>query len=344
MERKIGAYSLSDYYAERRRSRPNFLDGIAPLLKWERIERILKKKLRRGAANAVGVKAYPALIMFKVLLLQSWHNLSDADMETALYDRISFCRFAGFSLEDETPDHTTICRFRNLLLEKGLLQKLLDEVNKQLQAQGKLVKKGCIVDASIISSSAHPTKLVDIEKVSEDRHENDSQDVPVKVSYSHDEDAAWTKKGKQYFYGYKMHIATDSKDGFILAGHVTPANRSDTLELDTVLERSSMPEKSRTFADKGYTSASNREMLRQRKLKNGIMDKAARNRNLTQRQKQRNRLISAVRGTVERTFGTLKQVYGLSRASYIGMVKVELELLLSAIAFNLKKALFLAPS
>ena len=73
------------------------------------------------------------------------------------------------------------------------------------------------------------------------------------------------------------------------------------------------------------------------------MDKAVRNRPLNLRQKQRNRLISAVRGTVERTFGSLKQVYGITRTSYIGIAKVELEFLLCAIAFNLKKAVFLAP-
>ena len=72
------------------------------------------------------------------------------------------------------------------------------------------------------------------------------------------------------------------------------------------------------------------------------MDKAVRNRPFTLRQKQRNRLISAVRGTVERSFGTLKQVYGMARASYIGIAKVELEFLLCAIAFNLKKTAFLA--
>ena len=342
MERELGTFGLADFYAAQKRSRPNFLDAVAGLIRWPRVERLLKKKLRRSEENAVGVKAYPALVMFKVLLLQSWHNLSDADMEFALHDRISFCRFAGFSLEDETPDHTTICRFRNRLLEKGLLQKLLDEVNGQLQTQGKLVKKGCIVDASIISSAAHPTKRVDIENIPEDRKEDDTPNVSVTVSYSHDEDAAWTKKGNRYFYGYKVHMSTDSKNGFILSGHITPANHSDTRELDVVLTRSRMPGKVRAFADKGYCSAHNQDVLKQHNLKSGIMDKGTRNRSLTPRQKLRNRLISAVRGTVERTFGTLKQVYGLARASYIGKAKVELEFLLSAIAFNLKKAVFLA--
>jgi IS5 family transposase len=177
-------------------------------------------------------------MMFKVLLLQSWHNLSDAEMEYALCDRFSFARFAGFSLEDETPDHTTICRFRNLLIDNKLLRKLPDEVNRQLEHQGKLVRKGCIVDATIISSSAHPAKRVDIESVPEDRKEDE---VSVTVSYSHDTGAAWTKKGNKYHYGYKAHVATDSKHGFVLCAHVTPANRADTAELAEVLDLAGMP-------------------------------------------------------------------------------------------------------
>ena len=175
---------MADFYIGQKRNRPNFLDAVSVLIKWGPIEKILKKKLFRKDENAVGIKAYPALVMFKVLLLQAWHDLSDADMEFALHDRFSFCRFAGFSLEDETPDHTTICRFRCSLVESGLLQKLLGEVNVQLQAQGKLVKKGCIVDATIISSAARPTKHVDIESVSEDRREEEDSDFSVKVSYS----------------------------------------------------------------------------------------------------------------------------------------------------------------
>jgi IS5 family transposase len=110
--------------------------------------------------------------MFKILLLQAWYDLSDLAMEDALYDRYSFSRFVGISFDDDVPDHTTICRFRNLLVEKKVLQKLLDEVNAQLSIQGKLVKSGCVVDATIISSAAHPRKQVDMEMVAEDREED----------------------------------------------------------------------------------------------------------------------------------------------------------------------------
>lgn len=342
MERKLGTYGLADFYAEHKRKRPNFLDAVAGLIKWERIEKLLRKKLGRSEENAAGVKAYPSLVMFKVLLLQSWHNLSDLDMEYSLADRNSFVRFAGFSLEDETPDHTTICRFRNLLLKRKLLDKLLDEVNGQLQAQGKLIKKGSIVDASIISSSAHPTKQVDIENVSEDRKEEaSSPDLTVTVRYSVDTEAAWTKKGTRYFYGYKAHVATDSQDGFILSAHVTPANRADTVEFSKVVAKANLAPKARVYADKGYTSESNTVFLREKGLRSAIMNKAVRNRPLEKRERQRNRCISAIRSTVERIFGTLKRGYGLSRASYIGRAKVELEFMLCAIAYNLKKAVLL---
>ena len=344
MERKLGHFGLADFFAEKRRRHPNFLDAISELLNWPRVERKLRKKLGRSEENCVGVKAYPALCMFKILLLQSWYELSDLAMEEALCDRYSFSRFAGISLDEDVPDHTTICRFRNLLAEKKLLQPLLNEVNGQLATQGKLVKSGCVVDATLISSAARPRKQVDIEMVVTDREEDAASDYQVTVSYSKDAEAAWTRKGSHYHYGYKGHMAVDVNKGFILTGHVTPANHSDTKELERLVRAAQLPAKTRVYADKGFCSQSNRNTLYQRKLKNGIMDKATRGHKLSDRRKHRNRLISAVRGVVERSFGTLKRCYGLYRAKYLGTLKVEAEFLLAAVAFNLKKAVYLSPA
>jgi IS5 family transposase len=279
--------------------------------------------------------------MFKILLLQSWYELSDQAMEEALCDRYSFSRFVGISLDEDVPDHTTICRFRNLLAEKKLLQTLLNEVNGQLASQGKLVKSGCVVDATLISSAARPRKQVDIEKVVTDREEDADGAYEATVSYSKDAEAAWTRKGSRYYYGYKGHMAVSAKEGFILTGHVTPANHADTKELGRLVRASRLPAKTRVYADKGFCSQGNRDKLRKRKLKSGIMDKATRGHKLSDRQKHRNRLISAVRSVVERSFGTLKRSYGLHRARYLGMVKVEAGFLLAALAFNLKKVVYL---
>jgi len=347
MERTTSKFGFADFVVAKNRKLVTFLDGVAAMIDWSRIEKLLKRELGRTNLVTAGAKGYPAIQMFKVLLLQQWYGLSDQDTEFAMRDRISFVRFVGLSLEEPVPDHTTICRFRNLLIEKKLLEVLLDEVNLQMEKQGKLVKKGIAVDASIISSAARPRKQVDVESVVNDREEAESppaEKPKASVSYSHDGDAAWTKKGKGYHYGYKAHTSVDVDSGLILAAHATPANHSDTCELETLVKKSRLPEKSRVYADKGYTSAKNRKILKENKYKDGIMNRAYRNKPLTDRERHRNKLISKRRFIVERVFGTLKQHYDMARASYLGTVKVQGELLLSSLAYNLKRALFLLSS
>jgi len=344
MERSSGLFGIADFVVANRQQ-VTFLDGVAAMINWKRIEKLLKRGLGRTNEITSGPKAYPAMQMFKILLLQQWYGLSDLETERAMFDRISFIRFAGLSLEESVPDHTTICRFRNALVEKKILQALLDEVNKQMQRQGKLVKKGVAVDASIISSAARPRKQVDIEAVACDREEPQAPQAKVSVSYSHDSDAAWTKKGKNFYYGYKGHTSVDVDSGLILSAHATPANHSDTGELETLVSMSRLPvkKKCRVYADKGYTSAANRTILNQHQCKDGIMNRAYRNTPLTERERNRNKLISKKRHVVERVFGTLKQRYGMARASYLGTLKVQGELLLSSLAYNIKRALFLPP-
>ena len=100
-----------------RKRAKTFLDDVDRVIDWRPIERFLKKKLRRNK-DAIGNPAYPPLSMFKVLLLQRWYSLSDQAMDDNLSDRISFCRFTGFSMDCDTPDSTTICRFRNHLVKQ----------------------------------------------------------------------------------------------------------------------------------------------------------------------------------------------------------------------------------
>jgi len=261
-----------------------------------------------------------------------------------LYDRLSFVRFIGLSLDhDEVPDSSTICRFRQSLVEKNVLKHLLDKLNHQLERRGLLVREGAIVDASVVSSSRRPFKVIDV--LPEDREEEDVEASEVTVSYySDDADAAWLRKGNRVYYGYKIHAATDSRDGFLLGGHATPANRSDTQEFIDLLDEIGPMAGGCVYADKGYCSQLNRHVLQARGLVDGIMHKAARNRALSAAEKAANRLISSVRAKVERAFGTLKRGYGFFRTRYLGIPKVELEFLLNAMAFNLRKAVLMAGS
>ena len=82
-------------------------------------------------------------------------------------------------MNDPLADETTFCRFRNKLIEHGLIDKLLLDINLQLEESGLKVKNcdGAIVDATVIESSARPHKVVQI--VAEDRKESDSVDTSV---------------------------------------------------------------------------------------------------------------------------------------------------------------------
>ena len=151
MSDKFTAPSFADYFVEQRKHVKTFLDKIDKLINWKPIEKVLRQKYKK-TASADGRPAYPALPMFRLLLLQRWYNLSDPGLEEALNDRISFIRFSGFSLAGSLPDYSTICRFRNTLLELNLYERLFNEINGQLESRGILVREGAIVDATIIES------------------------------------------------------------------------------------------------------------------------------------------------------------------------------------------------
>ncbi|TGT65829.1 transposase, partial [bacterium M00.F.Ca.ET.159.01.1.1] len=114
------------------------LDRLSGLVKWYRFEKLLNP-LRDGGA---GRAAWPPLLLFKALLLQSLYGLSDRELEEALGDRLSFRRFVGLGLEESIPDHTVLSRFRNLLVGEGLMEKLFGELDRQLEKAGVILKRG----------------------------------------------------------------------------------------------------------------------------------------------------------------------------------------------------------
>jgi IS5 family transposase len=149
-EKKTGQFSFVEALAPHLTGGSGRLDRLDGLVKWYRFEKVLTS-LREGGS---GRPAYPSLLMFKVLLLQSLYGLSDAEMEEALADRLSFRRFTGLALTDAVPDHSTICRFRNLLVERAMLEKLFGELDKQLDKAGLILRRGTMLDATVIETTA----------------------------------------------------------------------------------------------------------------------------------------------------------------------------------------------
>ena len=119
------------------------LERIRVQVDWQPIEAVLRP-MRRAPT---GRPAYPPLVQLKALLLQQWYRLSDRDLEEALADRLSFRRFCGLGLEDAVPDATILSRFRIDLAEAGLAEAVFDELNRQLEQRGLLIKAGRMIDA-----------------------------------------------------------------------------------------------------------------------------------------------------------------------------------------------------
>lgn len=144
--------SYTSYYVEKRKTKRVFLKQIGALIDWEAVTNVLEKHYPTGQ----GRKAYPALVLFKMMLLQTWYNLSDYGIEEQVNDTLSFMRFCGLHLEDEVPDHSVVCRFRKALNHSGAWEVLLEQINSQLAGHGVLVKQGAIVDASVTPTPRKP--------------------------------------------------------------------------------------------------------------------------------------------------------------------------------------------
>jgi len=142
-------------YVEKRKIKDGFFRQINCIINWNKISKTLEKYYCKGSSVA-GRKSYPALLLFKMTLLQTWYGLSDYEIENQVNDRISFMKFCGLRFEDAVPDHSAICRFRKELTDKKAHEELLKEVNNQLETHSILVKEGAIIDASITPSERKP--------------------------------------------------------------------------------------------------------------------------------------------------------------------------------------------
>jgi transposase, IS5 family len=293
------------------------LDRIGRLVKWYRFEKLLAG-LRHGGPGHPG---WPALVLYKALLLQSLYGLSDRELEEALADRLSFRRFCGLGLEEAVPDHTVLCRFRNLLVAQGLLERLFAELDRQLEKAGVMLKRGAMLDATLIEAASAPG--------SGERA-------------SHDQDAAFggARKRGGFTFGYKAHVGVDEGSGLIRTVITTPANVNDTVPADALIRG----DEKAVWADAAYDTIARRARLKAEGKKARIARRPNKHHpQLPERLKRYNRLIARRRAAVETTFATMKQRMRLTRIRYVGLTKAAAQVMLVAIAFNLRRWAAITP-
>ncbi len=282
------------------------LDGLSKLIDWRECDVLLAPI----SDAAKGEQGWPPLCLLKALLLARWYDLSDVKLAEALDDRASFRRFCGFSKSEPTPERTAFVRFRRVLAKRGLGEKLFEVITLQLCAQQVSVKQGTLVDATIIASA--------------------SKD---------DDEARWIKhRNRKAVHGYKAHVACDEDTALIERVKVTPANINDGKAGCDVIP----DDPGDVYADSAYRGSRFRDAVETRGGRARVVathvwareedDAAAKLRAI-------NRPIHKVRGRIEKIFGTCEQHYGLRRIIYRGIAKATLQVMLTAIAYNLKRGL-----
>jgi transposase, IS5 family len=294
------------------------LERLKGLVEWDRFEKLIRH-LRDEASP--GRPGYPVLVLLRALLLQSLYGLSDRELEEALNDRLSFKRFVGLGLEADCPDHTVLHRFRNRLIAEGLLEQLFAELDLQLEKAGLILKRGTMLDATLIeAAAARPGK------------------EGIKEGLSSDPDARFGRDG---FYGYKAHVGVDEGSGLIRTVITTPANINDTTPADDLLRG----DERAVLADAAYHTHRREAALKARGVKARLMRRPNKHHpDLPPRLKRYNALIARRRAQVETTFATLKNRMGLTRLRYRGLVKATAQILAAAIAFNMRRWIRLSPA
>lgn len=317
MRRDFRQAGFSELFVRQRAGKNGWLDELNRLIDWSKIEELFDDVY----ASPEGRASFPVLVYVRILLLQAWWGLTDQGVEEALDDRLSFRRFVGLPLDEPAPDHSAIWRFRQKL-QGARLEALFVAVNDQLDALGLVVRKGTLIDATLLKSKARPPRPKEGE-----------------VAAADPQASLVRRKGKAT-YGYKAHLAVDEGSELVRGVEVTAADIHDSLAFQCLVQG----DEARVTADKAYADKKNRKLLAGLGIRDCILRKAHKFRALSGAESFVNTVWSQQRAPVERWPAALKGGCRLGRLRYVGLARNTTAVVLACVALNLRRAVrLLAP-
>jgi IS5 family transposase len=305
---------------------------LKELIPWEIFKDVLNDAFVRESKGIGGREPFDYLMMFKILILQRYYNLSDDQTEFQILDRLSFMRFLDLKLSDKVPDSKTIWLFRERLTNNDTIEVLFHLFKEQLKKLGYIGKEGKLVDAS----------FVEVPRQRNTREENQqikNGDIPEawqgnehKLSQK-DTNARWTKKNNISFFGYKNHTKVDNKSKLIDTYMVTDASEHDSQLLYFLLEESDKGQN--LHADSAYTGIDQEKIIKKAGMKNRVIEKGYKNKPLTSKQQARNKERSRTRARVEHVYGFIENSMKGSFIKSIGIFRAEAIIGLINLTYNL---------
>jgi IS5 family transposase len=329
------------------------LERLRVVVEFELFRPELEAALARSDRGKGGRPPYDAVLMFKVLVLQTLYTLSDDQTEYQIRDRLSFMRFLGLALEDRVPDAKTVWLFREQLTRAGAIERLFARFDAVLRDAGYLAMGGQIVDATIIQ--ARRPRLSRDEKATVK-----SGAVPEGWSKAKraqmDTDGRWTLRRARKrpererhtrahselvipVFGYKNHLGIDRRHGFIRRFAVTDAAAHDGRQLGRLLDPGNTA--SPVWADVAYCSAANRALLARRGLAPQFQRAKPRGKAMPPHLMRGNASRARVRVAIEHVFAAQKCRLGLVIRS-VGLARATARLGLANLVTNMRRLVWFA--
>ena len=301
MNKQMSLSAFTDELAQVRTKKKEFLEQINRIIPWGEWIALIQPCYYKGER---GNKPYDLELMLRIYMLQNLYNLSDEGTVAEVIDSRAFSDFCGVDSSNQVPNGDTLGRFRNLLIQHGLQEQLFTQVVVMLMERGLILKKGTIVDSTIISAPSSTKNK----------------------GRKRDPDAHQTKKGNTWHFGYKAHIGVDRDSGLVHTVKATAANVHDVSMTPELLHG----EEETVNGDSGYVGAEKREdaIVRNnkgKKIRYQINRRPSQIKKLSKsgqyKAKKREHAKSSVRCKVEHVFGVVKGLLKFKKTRYRGLRK-----------------------
>lgn len=301
MDKQMTISAFSDELAQVRTRKKEFLTQIEQIIPWGEWLSLIEPCYYKGER---GNKPYPLEIMLRLYLIQNLYDLADEATVAEAIDSRAFSEFCGFDSSNQVPNGDTLGRFRNLLIKNGLQEKLFAQVVAMISERGLILKKGTIVDSTIIAA---PSSTKNKEK-------------------KRDPDAHSVKKGNAWHFGYNAHIGVDKASGLVHTVKTTAANVHDSNEAPELLTG----EEESVYGDSGYLGIDKREnSLTEnkagKKIEYNINIRPTTIKKLPETEQEKANELehekSSIRAKVEHVFAVVKKQLRFRKTRYRGLEK-----------------------
>jgi IS5 family transposase len=316
------------------------LEKLGKGVDFEMFRNLLEDRLSKEPQGKGGRPPYDYVMMFKIMVLQRYYNLSDDQVEYQINDRMSFMRFLNLSIADDIPDSKTVWNFREQLTDLDLVEELFSLFLDELERLNLIVNEGKIIDASFVEVPIQRNKREENKQIKQGEIPERFEANPH-VKSQKDTDARWTKKNNVNFFGYKNHAKQDAGSKIIVGYKVTDASVHDSQTTEELLDENDKGEE--FYADSAYSGEPQENIISKKGMINKICEKGVRNRPLTEEQIANNREKSKVRSRVEHIFGFMEMSMNGMYIHCIGIKRASAIIGLMNLTYNMFRKIQLMP-